>query len=129
MRAGAAVFGIAFVLFGSATLIGGVEALIALIGQLGDRRGVSVFGQRDIAYVVVWVIFSSSLITAGVSLLGASYRSRRHNMVPGVTLYVAGASLMVIAFFLVASGALVYAVVAAAIASTLLIAEYSSETI
>ncbi|MFK8014166.1 MAG: hypothetical protein AB8G17_01830, partial [Gammaproteobacteria bacterium] len=119
------VFGLVFLVAGTRTLLGGVQGLVQVVGQHSSQF----YSQRDTLYVLVWVIFSASLIIAGVSLLGASYRARRHNMVPGPTLYVAGASLMVIAFFLVAAHALLPAIAAAIIATSLMIAEYSSEHI
>lgn len=124
VRAGAGLVGLVFCLVGGAIALSAGQALWSLLTQL---LGHGVFTLRDALYVLVWVVFSLSLLAAGVALLSAAWRARRYNMVPGPTLYLAGASLMIIALFLLAAGVPIYAVIAGAVGAALMVAEYSSE--
>lgn len=124
VRGAAALVGLVFFLVGGAIAINAGQALWSLVTQL---VGHGVFTLRDELYVFVWVVFSLSLLAAGLSLLSAAWRARRYNMVPGPTLYIAGASLMVIALFLLAAGVPAYAMITGAVGAVLMVAEYGSE--
>ncbi|MFK7887367.1 MAG: hypothetical protein AB8G16_10940 [Gammaproteobacteria bacterium] len=126
VRVAAALVGVAFCFVGGAVLFNAAQALWSLVTQL---LSAGVYTPRDALYVLVWTVFSASLLAAGLSLVYAALRARRYNMVPGPTLYFAGASLLVISFFLTAAAAPLYALVAAAFGISLLVAEYSSEIV
>lgn len=125
LRVAAGLSGAVFLSLGAILLISALGVLPGLIqGELGAW-----YTRRDTVYVVVWAVFAVSLIAAGAALLYSMWRARRSNLVPGPALYVAGASLMIIAFFLVAGGTLLPALLAATLGGALLIAEYASETV
>jgi hypothetical protein len=124
-RAIAAVTGVLLVGGGSFTLASTVRAL----ADIAAAPAAPLFSQRDTLYVAVWSVFSASLLAAGLSLLYAAWRARRHNMVPGPTLYVTGASLLVIALFVFAAGAPLLGALAVAAGGALMAAEYGSDHI
>lgn len=123
LRVGAGAVGAAFVVLGAVLLAGAGRALLSV------QEAASVFSDRDALFVATWCVFAASLVAAGVSLLWSAWRARARNLVPGPTLYLAGASLMVIAMFLVAAGTLAAAVAAAIVATALMMTEYFSETV
>lgn len=129
VRAAAAVTGLLLTATGGLTLFGAGAAFSGLSGGWASSDNALMFSNRDLLHVVVWAIFAASLVAAGLSLLHASVVARRHNLVPGPTLYVAGVSAVVIGFFLVAGGALLPAAVAVAVGAALMAAEYGSDIV
>ncbi len=129
LRAAAAATGLVLTVAGGLTLAGAMRSFASLFGGW-DALGIQdIFSNRDRAYLLVWAIFAASIVGTGFSLLHACLVARRHNLVPGPTLYVAGVSAVAIGFFLVAGGALLPAAAAVAIGAALMAAEYGSETI
>ncbi len=125
VRVAAATTGLLLTAAGGFTLF---SAIRVLAGWTGLDSAV-MFSNRDALYVLVWAIFAASLVGAGLSLVHASVIARRHNLVPGPTLYIAGVSAVVIGLFLIAGGALLPAAVAVVVGAALMAAEYGSDTV
>lgn len=124
-RTGALLAGLLCCAVGFFVVMNASQAMVALVeGSAG-----SWYTRRDVVYVAMWCVFALSVLAAGVSLAYSAVRGRGHNMVPGPTLYVAGASLFIIALFLVAGGALLVALVFALIGAVLMIIEYGSDAV
>lgn len=61
-------------------------------------------GQKEVLFRILWGIVAAAFVATGVSLLSAAIWQRRTNMVPGPTLYVMGAALVIIGMFLCSDG-------------------------
>ncbi len=96
----------------SASAIGGVVALVCgVLGVVQVSRilandfaaiegGVQAYLTTFVVYHGMWWLFFVSLTIVGLSLLQASVVGRRTNLVPGPTLYVLGATLIINGLFL-----------------------------
>lgn len=124
-RAIVAIVGAAFTLAGGWSVGTSLEALVAMVNAL-DR---SIYGWREVLFLTVWLIFAFSLVIAALSLLRSAWRGRRRNIVPGPTLYVVGACLVIIALFMLEAGALVPSALTAGFGLILMIVEYRMDLV
>lgn len=124
-RAAVGTVGAGFLLAGGWSVATSLQALVGLVRAVDG----SVYGIREVLFLAAWAIFSFSLVIAGLALLRAAWRGRRRNLVPGPTLYVAGACLVVMALFMLAAGALVPSALTALLGGILIVAEYRSDVI
>ena len=83
------------------------------------QNGLS-FMSNAILFHLLWVIFFISLLVTGIKLLISALKKRKKNLVPGITLYFLGASLVIIGLFYLVFEQYTYAIVSV-IAGTLCI--------
>ena len=124
----------------SAIIVGGIFAAIAAAGLIGMGSlflvvvsqlldGSRVYSHNFAIYNALWTVFFISLLIAGISLIISGKRRKTHDLVPGISLYLAGASLIVIGFYLFIYDDLLYALIAMVIGLILVVAEWRSHTI
>ncbi len=119
--------GILFAVVAAAGLIGvGAHLLIVLTSLLDGSLGYSL---NFAIYNALWIIFFLSLLIAGINLIISGARKKRHNLVPGISLYLAGASLIMLSFYLFVYDDLRYAVIALVVGLVLMLVEWFSETV
>lgn len=75
-------------------------------------------------YEGLWLVFLVSLSVLGLSLVISGFQKRQHDIVPGPTLYLMGASLLGIALMMTMYGQVLHAVVAAMAGVTLMVIEW-----
>ena len=86
------------------------------------------YGLTSIAiHSLIWLIFFVSLAVAGLSLLRSGFRRKRHDLVPGPTLYFLGASLVVNGLFLLVVSEYIYAMVAISAGLLFLYLEHATQ--
>ncbi|MEM7281719.1 MAG: hypothetical protein AAF438_08835 [Pseudomonadota bacterium] len=66
--------------------------------------GIQAYLTTFVVYHAMWWLFFASLAVVGLSLIQASFVGRRNNLVPGPTLYLLGATLIINGFFLLMFG-------------------------
>ncbi|NNF16145.1 MAG: hypothetical protein HKN70_05315 [Gammaproteobacteria bacterium] len=127
---------------GSLRLLTGVAAILLIVsGSFGLYLIVRLlmlhpgdlaylpFGQKEMIFRALWGIVAIAFVATGLSLLLAAIRRRHTNMVPGPTLYILGAALVIISMFLISDGGwLSGAIIAAAGLATMWL-EYRSANI
>ncbi|NNF52218.1 MAG: hypothetical protein HKN59_07240 [Gammaproteobacteria bacterium] len=78
------------------------------------------------AYHLAWLVFFAGLLVVGVSLIYATINGRSEDIVPGPSIYVMGASLIVAAMLQLMFGRPGLAAACAVAGIALMIAEYRS---
>ena len=127
LSSSATVAGVVFVAIAAAGLIGMGSLFLLVVTQLLD--GSRVYSHNFAIYNALWIVFFISLLIAGISLIISGVQKKTHDLVPGVPLYLAGASLVVIGFYLFVYDELLYAIIAMVVGLVLVIAEWRSHTI
>ena len=84
---------------------------------------------HDQLFWVLCGIVALCLIMLGVNFLGAAWTRRAHNIVPGPTLYLLGATLVILGMFMATSGAWFAAFILALAGFASMRLEYRSEFI
>ena len=119
----------------SASAIAGVVALLCgVLGVVQVSRilandfatiegGVQAYLTTFVVYHAMWWLFFLSLSVVGLSLLQAALVARRTNLVPGPTLYVLGATLIINGLFLAMFGQVMWAIAAIAVGLVLMYLE------
>ncbi|QMU60858.1 MAG: hypothetical protein GKR92_03775 [Gammaproteobacteria bacterium] len=69
------------------------------------------FMSNSVVFHLLWVVFFLSLLMTGVKLLISALNKRTTDLVPGVSLYFLGASLLIIGLFYLLFGQLIYALI------------------
>lgn len=90
-RAGMGVSG---VIAGAAGVMGGFANVRLLVASLQGSTGAGLFTPMT-AYYFAWLVFFGGLIAVGISLVAAAMQGRREDIVPGPSLYLMGAALLV----------------------------------
>lgn len=124
-RAAVATVGAGFLVAGGWSVASALQAVARMLGDLDA----SIYGWREVLFLIVWAVFSFSLVVAALALLRGAWRARRRDLVPGPTLYVAGACLVTIGLFMLEAGALVPSALTVLLGATLIAAEYRSDII
>lgn len=70
------------------------------------------FMSNTIVFHLLWVVFFLSLLLTGIKLLISALNKRTKDLIPGVSLYFLGASLVIIGLFYLVFGEFVYALIA-----------------
>ncbi|HID80940.1 MAG TPA: hypothetical protein EYH06_14305 [Chromatiales bacterium] len=121
------IIGALFAALAAAGLIGMGSHFLIVITHVLD--GSIAYSRNFAIYNALWIIFFISFLIAGISLIISGVRRKLHDLVPGISLYLAGASLIVIGFYLFIYDELIYAAVAMLVGLTLMIVEWFSKTI
>jgi len=121
------IIGALFAVLAAAGLIGMGSHFLIVISNILD--GSIAYSKNFAIYNALWIIFFISFLIAGISLIISGARRKLHDLVPGISLYLAGSSLIVIGFYLFIYDELIYAVIAMAVGLILMIAEWFSETV
>ena len=69
------------------------------------------FMSNSIVFHLLWVVFFISLLVTGIKLVISALNKRKKDLVPGITLYFLGASLVVIGLFYLVFEQYAYAVI------------------
>ncbi len=108
-------------------LLGGAGTLLlstVVMGRISSVLEGSQIYSFQVLYEGLWLLFFASLFVLGGSLLVSALRKVTHNAVPGPTLYVMGASLMVIGLMMLMYDQVFQAALAMGIGLVLMIAEW-----
>lgn len=117
------------VLLGAALTVVGVWGTVVVFRLLQFTNSLtemqSPFTSGSTLYYVLWLVAGLSLLIAGISLIVSGLRRKRHDLVPGPTLYFLGLSLCGIGFFLLTFGQIGYSVAAIIIGLLLIYWEWT----
>ncbi len=92
---GRAGIGVAGVIAAVAGFIGAFANIRLLAGDLAGTPGFSSMLAPMTAYHFAWLVFFGALVAAGISLMAAAVQGRREDIVPGPSLYLMGAALLI----------------------------------
>lgn len=92
------------------------------------QSGASFFAPT-VVFQVLWLVFSAALFVTGLSLLTSGWNDKRHDVVPGLTLYYLGASLFMIGLLLLTFGDLPFAAAACVGGAFIMWLEWYSDAI
>ena len=123
---GRAAMGVAGVIAAVAGFLGAFANLRLLAGALADAAGPGGMLAPMTAYYFAWLIFFGGLVAAGISLMVAAVQGRREDIVPGPSLYLMGAALLVAGMAQLLFGRVALAGVTALAGLLLMYVEYRS---
>ncbi len=108
---------LATLLLGALVTVGGLVGTVFLLRILWFvlpklSAGEYGFTLSTALYGAAWLALFIGLCVTGVSLVMSGLRRKRHDLVPGITLYIVGLSAIVIGFFLLVRSDYIPAVVA-----------------
>lgn len=107
--------------------IGGFSNLRLLAQDVSTTvEGTRAFLTSMAVYHFAWLAFFVAALAAGISLIAASIQGRSEDIVPGPSIYVMGASLIVAAMFQLMFGRPGLAAASAVAGIALMVAEYRS---
>ena len=69
------------------------------------------FMSNSIVFHMVWAVFFLSLLVTGIKLLISALNKRTNDLVPGISLYFLGSSLVIIGLFYLVFGQHMYALI------------------
>jgi len=69
------------------------------------------FMSNSVIFHLLWVVFFLSLLIAGIKLLISALNKRAKDLVPGVSLYFLGASILIIGLFYLLFGQFMFALI------------------
>lgn len=126
------IFSLVTMLLGLAFIIGaalGIYWLSKLIPSLYTNLQSNdySFMQNSLIFHLVWLFFFISILVAGVRLVVSALKKQTKNLVPGLSLYFAGATLVIIGLFYLLFQQTTYAVIAILTGSLCIYAEGSTE--
>lgn len=121
------LLGIVAAILGAAGTLGISKMLLYLIPKLND--GEYSFLSHLALFQFMWVVFFVSLLIAGVKLVFSGIRRKRHDIVPGLSLYFLGAALIVNGFLMFTYGHVLYASVTVLIGAMVSYLEWSTEVV
>lgn len=124
---GRAAIGICGVFASAGGAIGGFANLRLLVRDLAAQvDGARVLLSPLSTYYFAWLVFFAALIATGISLMVAAVQGRREDIVPGPSLYLMGAALMIAGMAQLAFGRPLLAMLSAAAGLVLMYVEYRS---
>lgn len=68
------------------------------------------FTQSTVVYQGLWLIVALCVLIAGISLVISAWKRKRHDLVPGPTLYILGIALGAIGIFLFVFNQILFAI-------------------
>lgn len=118
-------------------------AVIAIVGAAGILRistmlafllpqmveGNFSFLSHQALFQIMWAVFAISLFITGISLIVSGVKNKKHDLVPGLTLYFLGASLIINGILLLMYGHTLYAAVAIIIGAIVTFLEWNTEVL
>lgn len=113
-----------------ASVAGGIGIFLNL-RLLAQDVAVAADGTRSLfapmtAYHFAWLAFFAGMLSVGISLIAASIKGRSEDIVPGPSLYIMGAALLIAAMCQLLFGRPGLAAVSALAGVALMVAEYRS---
>lgn len=112
----------------SAAVIGGYwlsKILPGLYSSIVDS-GYS-FMKNSVVFHLLWLVFFLSLLVTGVKLIISAVNKRTTDLVPGLPLYFAGASLVIIGLFYLVFQQIAYAITAIVVGTLCIYFEGTAE--
>ena len=82
-----------------------------------------------VLFQMMWAVFFLSLLVAGIKLIISGVQRKRHDIIPGLTLYFLGAALIVNGFLMLTYGHALYAGIAIVVGSVVAYIEWSTEVV
>lgn len=122
------IVGALFAAIGAAGLVGMGSVFIYVLTNFLDKSA-SLFASNDLISAIMWVVFSISMLVAGINLIVSGSRRKLFDLVPGFSLYFAGFSLIINGFIYLLYGNTMASVPALLIGLFLILAEWRTETI
>lgn len=121
-------------------LLGVVAAILGAAGTLGISKmlawlvpklisGEYPFLSHLALFQFMWAVFFVSLLIAGIKLVISGIRRKRHDIVPGLTLYFLGVALIVNGLLMFIYGHTLYAGVTVLIGALVSYIEWSTEVV
>ncbi len=119
--------GVVLAILGAAAVLRISTMLAFLLPRLAD--GELAFFWHQGLFQVMWAIFAVSLLITGISLIISGVRGKRRDLVPGLTLYFLGASLVINGLLLLIYGYPLYGGVAVAVGAVAVLVEWGTEVV
>jgi hypothetical protein len=82
-----------------------------------------------VLFQFMWAVFFISLLIAGIKLIISGVKRKRHDIIPGLTLYFLGAALIVNGLLMLAYGHTLYAGITVLIGVAVAYIEWSTEVV
>jgi len=123
-RAGMTLLGVLLAALGAV----GIWLLAKLLIFQADQ-GPDWFGRHDLVVAGLLGVIALCLFMVGVNLLMAARHGRRHNVVPGPTLYLFGVTMVILGMFQLAAGAMLIAIALTALGAVAMWLEVQFEFI
>ena len=82
-----------------------------------------------VLFQLMWAVVFVSLLVAGIKLIISGANRKRHDIIPGLSLYFLGAALMVNGFLMLMYGHAIYAGIAIFVGSIVSYLEWSTEVV
>ncbi len=114
-------------ILGAAGVLAISPMLAYLIPKITDGEYAYLFNL--VLFQVMWAVFFVSLLVTGIKLIISGMQRKRHDIVPGLTLYFLGAALIVNGFLMLTYGHLLYAGIAIVVGSVVAYIEWSTEVV
>ncbi len=121
------ILGAIIAIIGAAGILRISTMLAFLIPQMAE--GNYPFFSHQVLFQIMWAVFAISLFITGISLIVSGVKNKRHDLVPGLTLYFLGASLMINGILLLVHGHTAYAAVAILIGAIVTFLEWNTEVL
>ncbi len=83
------------------------------------------YNYGTVIYYSVWQVAALCLLISGISVVRSGFKRKRHDLVPGPTLYLLGLSVIVIGFFLFTFDNMLLAVLAVVLGALLVYWEWA----
>jgi hypothetical protein len=121
-------------------IVGVLATILGVLGSLGIFRmlaflipklssGEYSFLSHLALFQFMWAVFFVSLLVAGIKLVVSGIKRKRHDIVPGLTLYFLGAALVVNGILMLTYGNVVYAGITILIGALVSYLEWSTEVV
>jgi hypothetical protein len=82
-----------------------------------------------VLFQLMWAVFFISLLVAGIKLIISGVKRKRHDIIPGLTLYFLGAALIVNGLLMLTYGHTLYAGITVLIGAAVAYIEWSTEVV
>jgi hypothetical protein len=82
-----------------------------------------------VLFQFMWAVFFISLLVAGIKLIISGVKRKRHDIIPGLTLYFLGAALIVNGLLMLTYGHTLYASITVLIGVAVAYIEWSTEVV
>ena len=82
-----------------------------------------------VLFQFMWAVFFVSLLVGGIKLIISGLQRRRHDIIPGLTLYFLGSALIVNGFLMLIYGHVLYAGIAILNGFIVVYIEWSTEVV
>ena len=121
------VLGAIAAVLGAAGILAISPMLVYLIPKLTSGEYRYLFNL--VLFQFMWAVFFISLLIAGIKLIISGVKRKRHDIIPGLTLYFLGAALIVNGLLMLTYGHTLYAGITVLIGVAVAYIEWSTEVV